>query len=110
MFTDRTKWAAYWFTNRDRFHSTDWTKVKRTSRGRADYDFLVKCAYFACHQEDWSLQDFANEVGISDTTAYRWMNHFSSIYGVHLSSSAPITRDIRARNSRPVGFANILKR
>ena len=84
MLTDKSKWGAYWFTHRDSFHSSHWEKVKKTPHGKAHWDFLIKCAYFACYQEKWTMEDFAHEIGASITTARRYADHFASVYGICL--------------------------
>lgn len=110
MLVDKTKWGQYWFTHRDSFHSTHWVKVKRTPHGRAEYDHLVKCAYFACHEHGWSIEDFSNEVGLSETTARKWAEHFSSVYGAKLAGHSA-SRQTKTKNAKQAlrAFSSLIR-
>lgn len=101
--------AQFWVDNREIFHGTDWTIQKRSSYGKIVYAFYQKCAWFCCAINHWTVEDYANELGCSISTASRLSNHFSTIYNRRLSRKSGDSVKNLLIHSKPTDFAFLNK-
>ena len=74
------EWARFHSEHRDLASLNDWRMARRNVSGVNMRDFLIKCAFFYAVQHDWRIDQFADEVGISITTATEINRRLSSIY------------------------------
>ena len=74
------EWARYHREHRDLVSLNDWQMARRNKSGTELRRFLLKCAYFFSVQQDWTMDQFAHECGISVSTAAYFDREMRGIY------------------------------
>ena len=74
------EWARYHREHRDLVSLNDWQMARRNKSGTELRRFLLKCAYFFSVQQDWTMDQFAHECGISVSTATYFDREMRGIY------------------------------